>query len=52
MGYSWCGIIMKNGYAFVDFKDYRDADDAVHDLHGQELLGERLAVFMMLICYY
>ena len=24
-----------------EFDDYRDADDAVHDLNGRELLGER-----------
>ena len=26
---------------FQEFDDYRDADDAVHDLNGRELLGER-----------
>jgi len=35
-------IIMKNGYGFVDLDDDRDADDAVHDLHGKELCGERV----------
>jgi len=35
-------IIMKNGYGFVDLEDDRDADDAVYDLHGRELCGERV----------
>lgn len=34
-------ILIKNGYGFVEFEDYRDADDAVYELNGKELLGER-----------
>lgn len=34
-------ISIKNGYGFVDFEDYRDADDAVHDLDGKEIRGSR-----------
>ena len=34
-------ISLKNGYGFVEFEDYRDADDAVHDLDGKDLLGGR-----------
>lgn len=34
-------VILKNGYGFVEFADYRDADDAVHDLSGRDLMGER-----------
>ena len=31
-------------YAFIEFDDYRDADDAVYDLHGTEFMGERVTV--------
>ena len=34
-------ISIKNGYGFVDFEDYRDADDAVHDLDGKDIRGSR-----------
>ena len=34
-------ILIKNGYGFVEFEDFRDADDAVYELNGKELLGER-----------
>ncbi|KAL1132157.1 hypothetical protein AAG570_010114 [Ranatra chinensis] len=34
-------ILLKNGYGFIEFDDYRDADDAVYELNGKELLGER-----------
>ncbi|KAK0093651.1 hypothetical protein PV326_013003, partial [Microctonus aethiopoides] len=34
-------VLIKNGYGFVEFDDYRDADDAVYELNGKELLGER-----------
>ncbi|KAK7605497.1 hypothetical protein V9T40_007355 [Parthenolecanium corni] len=37
-------ISMKNGYAFVEFDDYRDADDAVYELNGKDLMGERVSV--------
>lgn len=37
-------ILIKNGYGFVEFEDYRDADDAVYELNGKELLGERSVV--------
>lgn len=34
-------VALKNGYGFVEFDDYRDADDAVHDLDGKDFLGGR-----------
>uniref|UniRef100_A0A915A2I5 RRM domain-containing protein n=1 Tax=Parascaris univalens TaxID=6257 RepID=A0A915A2I5_PARUN len=37
-------IILKNGYAFVEFHDPRDAEDAVHELSGKELCGERVSI--------
>jgi len=38
-------VLIKNGkYAFAEFDDYKDADDAVYDLNGRVLLGERITV--------
>merc|ERR1711976_16931 len=37
-------ILLKNGYGFVEFDDYRDADDAVYELNGKELCGERISI--------
>ncbi|TTB41839.1 Serine/arginine-rich splicing factor 4 [Bagarius yarrelli] len=37
-------IDLKNGYGFVEFEDTRDADDAVYELNGKELCGERVVV--------
>merc|ERR1712045_1009513 len=37
-------IVIKNGYGFVEFDDYRDAEDAVSDLDGKDLSGGRVRV--------
>jgi len=37
-------VLLKSGYAFIEFDDDRDADDAVYELNGKELLGERIAL--------
>merc|ERR1711976_449976 len=37
-------ISLKNGFCFVDFDDYRDADDAVYEMNGRDLLGDRVSV--------
>ncbi|XP_060858325.1 serine-arginine protein 55-like [Metopolophium dirhodum] len=37
-------IAMKNGYAFVEFHNYRDVDDAVYELNGCQLNGKRVTV--------
>ena len=31
---------MKYGFAFVEFDDERDAEDAVHDLNGKSMNGD------------
>lgn len=36
--------MFENRYGFVEFDDPRDADDAVYDLNGKELCGERVIV--------
>ncbi|VDD90718.1 unnamed protein product [Enterobius vermicularis] len=35
-------MVLKNGFGFVEFDDPRDADDAVYELNGKELCGERV----------
>ncbi|CAB3404561.1 unnamed protein product [Caenorhabditis bovis] len=35
-------IVLKNGFGFVEFDDRRDAYDAIHDLNGKDLGGDRV----------
>jgi len=37
-------ISVKNGYAFLDFDDVRDAEDAAADLNGKKFNGDRVRV--------
>ena len=37
-------IMLKNGYGFVEFDDYKDADDAIRELDGREMCGERVTL--------
>ena len=37
-------IVMKRGYAFVEFENQRDADDAIKEVDGKHLRGDKLVV--------
>jgi RNA recognition motif-containing protein len=37
-------VLMKNGYAFVEFEDARSADTAMRDLNGSDILGHPMIV--------
>jgi len=37
-------VVLKTGFGFVEFSDPRDAEDAVHDMNGRDLCGDRVVV--------
>ncbi|XP_078723032.1 uncharacterized protein LOC144940643 [Lampetra fluviatilis] len=37
-------ITVKNGFGFVEFEDARDADEAVYELNGKDMMGMRVIV--------
>jgi len=38
-------VLIKHGkYGFAEFENSRDAEDAVHDMHGRRILGSRITV--------
>lgn len=34
-------VLIKDGFAFIEFDDHRDADDAVYELNGKDFPGGR-----------
>jgi RNA recognition motif-containing protein len=37
-------IQLKRGYAFIEFEDYKDAEDAIKDMDGKRFEGQRIVV--------
>jgi RNA recognition motif-containing protein len=37
-------IQMKRGYAFIEFEDFKDAEDAIKEMDGKKLEGQRIVV--------
>jgi len=37
-------IQLKRGYAFIEYDDYKDAEDAIKDMDGRKFEGNRIIV--------
>jgi arginine/serine-rich splicing factor 4/5/6 len=37
-------IQLKRGYAFIEYEDYKDAEDAVKDMDGRKFEGQKIVV--------
>jgi RNA recognition motif-containing protein len=37
-------IQMKRGYAFIEYEDYKDAEDAIKEMDGKRIEGQRIVV--------
>lgn len=35
---------LKKGYAFIEYDDYKDAEDAIHEMDGKKIEGQRIVV--------
>lgn len=45
-------VQMKRGYAFVEYEDHRDAEDAIREMDGAKIEGQRIVVQMASIKLY
>lgn len=43
---SKCFVLSFSGFAFIEFEDFRDAEDAVRDMDGRHVCGTRIKVEM------
>lgn len=37
-------VQVKRGYAFIEYEDYKDADDAIREMDGKRFEGQRIVV--------
>ena len=37
-------IQLKRGYAFIEYDSYRDAEEAIRDMDGKKIEGQRIVV--------